>query len=56
MSREDATLHVAHCIVGLAVGGKRNAADTRRGWSITDPRSYVATWRWAQALRTDHKV
>ena len=51
---EATRVRVAHCIVGLAASGKRDAYDWRRGWGITDARNYEATRQWVEVLSRPH--
>lgn len=49
------TQRVAVCITGLISSGKQDEADFRRGWSVSDRRSYEAWRTWADELAT-HQV
>ncbi len=51
---ETTRVRIAHCIVGLAASGKRDADDWRRGWGITDARNYEATRQWVEVLSRPH--
>ena len=53
-SAETTRVRIAHCIVGLAASGKRDANDWRRGWGITDARNYEATRQWVEVLSRPH--
>ena len=51
-----APLRVAHCLVGLADGGKGAHTDSKRGHGLTDQRMYEPTREWAETLARSHRI